>query len=272
MSGLKRDNNEAYYTNQEVSKFCISKIKNLHSFDVIIEPSAGNGSFLKELYFLPKIQTRTQILAYDIDPKYDSIIKQDFLTTKFDNSKKILVLGNPPFGRQSSLAKKFIRHCCLFADTIAFILPKSFMKDSMTTCFEQHFHKTQEYILPEKSFLLGEKEHSVPCVFQIWVKKASVRESILKQVPNKNYTFVNNKLEANLAFKRVGVYAGTFYDNDLNKLSQQSHYFISTQLDFDVKNLNKLVWPTSGFTVGPKSISKQELIKVLNKELSSKKE
>ena len=42
-------------------------------------------------------------------------------------------IGNPPFGRQSSLAKKFIKHICSCdkTKTIAFILPKSFKKDSL---------------------------------------------------------------------------------------------------------------------------------------------
>ena len=47
------------------------------------------------------------------------------------NSRKIHVIGNPPFGRQSSLAIKFIKKSCSFSDTISFILPKSFKKDSM---------------------------------------------------------------------------------------------------------------------------------------------
>ena len=39
-------------------------------------------------------------------------------------NKKVLFFGNPPFGRNSSLALKFIKKCCIHGDTIAFILPK----------------------------------------------------------------------------------------------------------------------------------------------------
>jgi len=42
------------------------------------------------------------------------IKKQDYLSIDLDlikrwKKKKVLVIGNPPFGRQSSMAKKFIK-------------------------------------------------------------------------------------------------------------------------------------------------------------------
>ena len=85
---------EQFYTIDENADFCISKI-NLTDYDLIIEPSAGNGSFSKKL----------NCLAYDIAPTGNDIITQDYLaldTSSFAN-KKVLVIGNPPFGRQSSL-------------------------------------------------------------------------------------------------------------------------------------------------------------------------
>ena len=35
-------------------------------------------------------------------------------------------IGNPPFGPQSSLAKKFIKESCEFCETIAFVSSKEF--------------------------------------------------------------------------------------------------------------------------------------------------
>jgi hypothetical protein len=43
----------------------------------------------------------------------------------------IHIIGNPPFGRQSSTAIKFIKKSCLFCNSLSFILPKSFKKDSL---------------------------------------------------------------------------------------------------------------------------------------------
>ena len=66
-----------------------------------------------------------------------------------------------------------------------------------------------------------------------------------------------------LPFRRVGVYAGKIYNQDIINKSEQSHYFIL----FDKKiseslyeKLNTINFDTKNDTVGPKSISKQELI------------
>ena len=83
--------------------------------DFIIEPSAGNGSFSQFL------QEYTNLKAYDLFPEKEGIIQQDFFTLDIDPLKEeeCHVLGNPPFGRQSSLAKRFIKKCCFRCSTYA---------------------------------------------------------------------------------------------------------------------------------------------------------
>ena len=70
----------------------------------------------------------------------NEIIKQYYLLFDYGSMKetfsKMHIIGNPPFGRQSSLAIKFIKKSCEFCDSISFILPKSFKKDSL----KKHFH------------------------------------------------------------------------------------------------------------------------------------
>ena len=90
--------------------------------------------------------------AFDIDPKKDYITKQNFLELGLDKYKsyqsegrKIHCIRNPPFGRQASLARKFIKKCSLFSNTIAFILPKSFRKESYQKAFPLEFHLIKEY-------------------------------------------------------------------------------------------------------------------------------
>ena len=131
--GLKRNTLDKYYTKSNVVKQCIKMIKKhieISNNDLIIEPSAGNGAFIKKIKTLSN-----NYKFYDSEPEHDEIIKQDFfdfdykaLKNKYNN---IHIIGNPPFGRQSSLAIKFIKKCCLFSNTISFILPKSFKKNSM---------------------------------------------------------------------------------------------------------------------------------------------
>ena len=181
----------------------------------------------------------------------------------------IHVIGNPPFGRQSSLAIKFIKKAAEFSETISFILPKSFKKESLKKHFPLQFHLTLEHDLPHNSFTVDGKPHDVPCVFQIWHRRTIPREVPLKLTPQ-NFQFVKKTEHPDLSFRRVGVNAGTIErDTDLiSTKSEQSHYFIkfnepiSSQL---YEQLAKLNYGGKDNTVGPRSISKQELIKEFNK-------
>lgn len=264
-TGMKRNNNEQYYTKDQLARDLVTRVSelyNLTNYDIILEPSAGTGAFLKPLEEL-KVG---QILAYDIEPKYANVIKQDFLITVFDTTKKHIVIGNPPFGRQASLAKKFIKHCCGFAEVICFILPRSFKKPSMSNCFANTYHKVHEQDLDEKSFVFDNKEYSVQCVFQIWERRDYKRDEREKSIPNEWYEIVKKMDMPNIAFRRVGVYAGKFTFDKLESLSSESHYFINCKIPVndEVKEmLSNLRWDTNN-TTGPKSISKQELIIALN--------
>jgi hypothetical protein len=257
-TGLKRVGNDCYFTKEHISKSLIEKIS-LNSFDLIIEPSAGSGSFIKNL-------KNVKYLAYDIEPKYPEIIKQDYLlldTSQFTG--KILVLGNPPFGKCSSLASKFIKKSCEYADTIAFVLPKSFKKPSKYKAFPLNFHCILIEDLPKNSFTINDKDIDVECSFFIYEKRNYNRNDIPILKSNENYKFIKKEqieLQTNvIAFRRVGVYAGKFIFENTNELSSESHYFIVLNKELNVSNCK---FDTNN-TVGPKSISKQELIKELNK-------
>ena len=270
--GLKRNPIDKYYTKIEITNQCLTLIKQYIEIDstcLIIEPSAGNGAFITGIKILAN-----NYKFYDIEPEHDEIIKQDFITlntTKFTNTyTKIHIIGNPPFGRQSSLAIKFIKKSCEFCDSLSFILPKSFKKESLKKTYPLNFHLIFEVDLPEKSFLVGDKEHDVPCIFQIWEKKAYNRVIIEKLEP-KNFKFVKKTEEPNISFRRVGVNAGTI-DTNINEKSIQSHYFIkitkplhdqTKNIDEIVESLKKIQFEHDN-TVGPRSISKQELIKEFN--------
>lgn len=270
-TGLNRTTIDKFYTKPIVAKNCCDIIKEYISIDfdndIIIEPSAGNGSFISEL----KTMSSTCIF-YDIQPDNDEIIKQDYLTlinpTKTTN-QKIHIIGNPPFGRQSSLANKFIKKSAEFCDTISFILPKSFKKDSMQRYFPTNFHLIYQTDLDENSFQINENEEKdVPCVFQIWEKRDYNRLKIIKEESD-YFEFVKRDEMPDLSFRRVGVYAGKIDTENLEEKSIQSHYFI--KLNEGVHNklelidkMKTMIFETDN-TVGPKSISKQEIICAFNK-------
>ena len=270
--GLKRNPIDKYYTKIEIINKCLAFIKQYIEIDstcLIIEPSAGNGAFITGIKNLTN-----NYKFYDIEPEHDEIIKQDFITLNYNELQskysKIHIIGNPPFGRQSSLAIKFIKKSCEFCDSLSFILPKSFKKESLKKTFPLNFHLILEVDLPEKSFLVDDKEHDVPCVFQIWEKKAHERE-IEEKLEPKNFKFVKKTEEPDISFRRVGVNAGTI-DTNINEKSIQSHYFIkftkplheqTQNIDEIVESLKKIQFEHDN-TVGPRSISKQELIKEFN--------
>jgi len=264
--GLKRNTIDKYYTKQNIVSLCLetilSQITINSDSDLIIEPSAGNGSFINDIKQMSK-----NYRFYDIAPEHDEIMKQDYLNldtspfkTKFH---KIHIVGNPPFGRQSSIAIQFIKKSCEFCDTLSFILPRSFKKDSLKKTFLLDFHLIYEMDLPEKSFLVDGLEHDVPCVFQIWEKKTYLREDKGKVEPV-HFVFVKKNEQPDISFRRVGVNAGTIDTNTEDK-SIQSHYFIKftndKSIDENIKLLKNAIFSHNN-TVGPKSISKQELISV----------
>ena len=268
ITGLNRNIIDKYYTKNIIAELCIEYIKENIKIDVndlIIEPSAGNGSFIKGIKSLTN-----NYKFYDIEPENNEIIKQDFLQYSIDNFpvgdvNKIHIIGNPPFGRQSSLAIQFIKKCCEFSNNISFILPKSFKKDSLKKSFPLCFHLIFERDLPEKSFLVNNIEYDVPCIFQIWQKKEICRNINDKLIPL-NFMFVKKDENPDISFRRVGVNAGII-DINIDKKSMQSHYFIkftnNLTIDENIKKLSQIKFEFNN-TVGPKSISKQELIYKFN--------
>lgn len=193
INGLQRNTIDKYYTNPVAVDLCIEYIKKyiyMNDCDVIIEPSAGDGAFINGI----KSLTYNQIF-YDIEPENEEIIKKDFLTLDiretglYGTENKIHIIGNPPFGRQSSLAIKFIKKSCEFADSISFILPKSFKKDSMIKKFPLNFHCVFEIDLPDNSFIVNGIPHNVPCIFQIWIKRVYNR-NIIEEMNPVNFNFV----------------------------------------------------------------------------------
>ena len=268
--GLKRNTIDKYYTKVDVVELCLNLVKKnmiINIDDLIIEPSAGNGAFIQGIKSITN-----NFKFYDLEPNNDEITKQDYLLYDFDVKEKfnkIHIIGNPPVGRQSSLAIKFIKKSCEFCDSVSFILPKSFKKDSLKKRFPLSFHLILEVDLPDKSFLVDGIEHNVPCIFQIWEKKTTNRVVNEKLEPL-NFIFVEKTEDPDISFRRVGVNAGTI-DKKNDEKSIQSHYFIKfTNGKSITDNINKLSTISYDFnnTVGPKSISKQELIFKFNQLLS----
>lgn len=187
-----------------------------------------------------------------------------------EQGKKILVVGNPPFGNQGSLAMKFI-HASVFADTIAFILPKGFMKDSIKNRIPSNFHLADEKELSPSSFtLLGEK-YSVPCVWQVWEKQPHSRKITKTPKISSQFFMFTKQDKADFRVQRVGGNAGKASVG--TDVSPASNYFLSvreesilSEMDIQeiTEEINTLSFPTINHTTGPRSLPKGELVNVID--------
>ena len=184
--------NDQYYTKAEVAKACVNML-NLSEYDYIVESAAGRGDFFN---LLPEDKR----IGFDIDPKHKDITEADFLELDFKPPEgKILSIGNPPFGKNASLAYAFFEKSAEHSDCIAFILPRTFRKPSMINRLNRSFHLESEVLLDLSSFYVdigeGPEDYLVPCVYQIWRKRDYDRDVIEQESEHPDFSFLKKKTD-----------------------------------------------------------------------------
>lgn len=162
---------EAYFTSPVLARTSIALVHEhfpLDTFELIVEPSAGDGAFLDAL----PVDRRVGI---DINPRRSDLVERDFLRWFPDDpTQRILVIGNPPFGQRAALAIRFMAHAATFADVIAFILPRSFNKDTFQNRVPSDFHLVASRDCDDV-FAIEGRDHHVRTVFQIWERRDEQR-------------------------------------------------------------------------------------------------
>jgi hypothetical protein len=256
---------DQFYTNPNLAKKYYEFLNDkydLSSF-FLIEPSAGEGSF-SSLFHKDSI-------AMDLEPKKDYIKESDFFDFSIDsinNSKPIFTIGNPPFGKNSSLAIKFLNKSGTYSDYVAFVLPKTFKKSSTQNKINLNLHLVFEEDLPKNSFLHNGEAYDVPCVFQIWKKEDFKREKIIEKKTSELFDFCK-KEEGDFAIRRVGGLSGKVLE-DFEEYKEASHYYLKTKGFIDKKLLIQAFkdcyqefQKAAKNTAGNPSLSKGELIKII---------
>ena len=175
---------DQFFTTEDIAKYCynvsLSIIKQYEKNEnnyIYIEPSAGNGNFLK-------ILPQDRRIGLDVEPRNSEIIEQDFLLWKPKESKKYIVIGNPPFGLRGHLALKFINHSYSFADYVCFILPQLFESDGKGVPRKRvnGFHLIHSEKLESSIFEYPNNEKiKVQSIFQIWSKNHINKKYILQE-------------------------------------------------------------------------------------------
>jgi hypothetical protein len=252
---------DQYYTNETVAKKYIKIVETMFPhIDLFIEPSAGTGAFSKHI---------KNVLSFDIEPKHKNILERNFLEVmpfEFDiTTRQTCIIGNPPFGKNASLAIKFFNHSTKFADTISFILPKSFRKESIQNRLHSKYWLIYDEDVPNDAFIFEHETYDVPCCFQIWIRRVETREKFA--IIDNPYLVYTTKDNAEFSIRRVGVNAGKA-DINVNK-SISSHYFVKRKKNsYSVKKWVKMINDIdfsvlSNSSTGPRSLSKSELAKLL---------
>lgn len=162
---------DKYYTKRDVVRKCLAVVGDLpREYDLVVEPSAGDGAFYDEINHPNK-------MGIDIDPAHKKVVKADWL--KFDvpgEYRRVLVVGNPPFGMYHKLSSAFISHALAFGNvqTVAFILPNVYNKHTRQKILPPAWRISSITALERNAYLLDGKDYHVPTSFFVFDKSAGV--------------------------------------------------------------------------------------------------
>lgn len=270
---------DKFYTIPSFSKKCIHHVTTFYdfsTFDLIVEPSAGNGSFLNQI-------TNNSKIGLDISPEHPDIIQMDFFTYSPDDKyRNILVIGNPPFGKVCSTAIKFFNHAANWANVIAFIIPRTFKKSSVINKLNPMFHLIFSEDIPTNPCCFT-PNMMVKCCFQIWQRKNIERPQISLPTRHEHWNFlslgpldIRNQptppIGADFAIRAYGGKIGEIKTDNLHLLRPKSWHWIKTNIDQNtlINTFKNLDYSNSLNTARQNSMGKAELVKLYSDFIDSK--
>lgn len=276
---VREEGLDKFYTVPSYAKKCIEKVFELYdksSFDLIIEPSAGNGSFFNQLEFDNKV-------GMDIMPDNETIITKNFFDYDPPIDKtNILVIGNPPFGKVSSIAIKFFNHSAEWANIIAFIIPRTFRRPSVQNKLNNMFHLIYDEDVPITPCHFTPKM-MVKCCFQIWEKKDFVRLFIDLPTKHNDWDFLpfgpldefgqpTPPVGADFAMRAYGGKSGEIEIEKMQNLRPKSWHWIKSNIDKEelINRFNELDYSASLNTARQNSMGRGELVRLYSDFMNSK--
>lgn len=267
---------DQFFTKEKIVTQCLLELEfyyKLEDFNVIIEPSAGEGSFLK---MLPKDKR----VAIEIDGDLCNKNAEYKCMSFFDyihptENEKVLVIGNPPFGTQNKLSVDFFNHASKFADVIAFIIPRTWNKQSIHNRLNQNFHLIKSIDLLEDCFY-GDKETNVKCCFQIWKRSKEARVSDKKILYHKDWNFLPYiKTKDDLFPPKDADFVVLAYGSNPGQVSTnlfewrpKSVHFIKSQINKDklMKRFSTLDYSCANNSARQSSLCKGDLVKLYSEK------
>ena len=255
---------DKYYTKSDVVEKCINSIhESLDKYDFIIEPSAGDGAFFKQIKSKNK-------LGVDIAPENKKIKKANFLKLKLDKEyKKILIIGNPPFGINHSLSTAFLEYSFNFKDvkTIGFILPNVYKKHTRQKIIPNNWRIKKIVDLGKNAFSFNGNTRHVPCSFFIFDKSKGkdLRVDVNKHKKTKDFEF-GNKKDFDLFIFGASPKKMTFNPKPNNR-----GYFLKSKISTKkiIKNIQEINWKGNSCANGGVFwLTKYELLEQYNNYIS----
>ena len=269
--GVREEGLDKFYTIPVVAERCLRRVEEFYpwaTWGLVVEPSAGNGSFFHRIGTDKKI-------GMDILPDHGDILTKDFFTFSPENpDEKNLVIGNPPFGKNSSLAVKFFNHAANWADVIAFIVPRTFRRISLQNRLNPNFHLLFDEDIPTEPCAFN-PPMMVKCCFQIWEKKINRRERRILNTEHPDWVFLplgprdengqpTPPTGADFAIRAYGGRCGEILETDLEKLRPKSWHWIRVNMDKTelIARFRQLDYSLSQDTARQNSLGKGELVKL----------
>ncbi len=144
-----------------------------------LEPAGGSGAFLDAF-------ARAGVREYwacDIEPADIRVSERDFLTTSLEAAPQWITVTNPPFGRNNALSIPFFNHAASISSVIAFIVPRSWRKWSVSNRLDHRFHLVSDHDLAidyvkADGNPISERGALKTCV-QIWEKRDEARPKVV---------------------------------------------------------------------------------------------
>jgi len=258
---------DQFYTKVETSKYCTNKLKQYYpfeAFDHIIEPAAGTGAFYN---LLPKDKR----IGLDIEPKIN-VTKCDFLLEYdyYSNNQRgrVLVLTNPPYGTNSTLAVSFFKKATEFADVIGYLIPIQWKRYSLQNRLPKDWNLIYSEDLPKDSFIFENQPYSVSTCFQIWTKHnyyPDLRNRTKPVTKHPDFEFVKDPSEADFLLVVCGRRKKYIHEID-SKISKWTVERIKCNKPEVRKIFEKIDWDKFGEqSTGTMWINKEMIVKEYTK-------
>lgn len=171
-----------------------------------LEPAGGTGVFIEEA----RSRDVGRIVSFDIEPLHPGVEAGDFLHQNLELSGAVAV-SNPPFGRNNALSVPFFNRCATYCDFIAFIVPRSWRKWSVTNRLDLRFHLVEDVDLSinyvDATGVSNHANNNLRTCVQLWEKRSELREKI--KIPDYAVVRKTTPEAADVALTVFGFSCGT---------------------------------------------------------------